>query len=132
MAHRPVEQDRSPLAGLELRDVELGAIPAHTDKRQSAGTPGMLHCLFLAILRNGNLLFIVLGTERAIDRPIMRDSHRLPLAVVESRLYKLIVVFAGELPVFFQQKLTPSLCRQYRHTPKQAYQSCEIDSFHSY
>ena len=131
-AHRPVEQDRRPLASLELRQVELGAIPAHTDKRQPAGTPGMLHRLFLAILGNSYFLFIILGTERAVDRPIVRDSHGLPLAVVESRFYKLFVVFAGELPVFFQQELTPPLCRQCRHAPKQAYQSCEIDSFHSY
>ena len=132
MAHRPVKQDRCPLACLKLRNVELGAIPTHTDKRQPAGTSCMLHRFLLAVLRDSDLLFVVQGTERAVDRPIMGDSHGLPLTVIESWLYKLIVVFAGELPVFFQQKLTPSLCRQCRHAPKQAYQSCKIDSFHSY
>ena len=139
MAHRPVKQDRCPLACLKLRNVELGAIPTHTDKRQPAGTSCMLHRFLLAVLRDSDLLFVVQGTERAVDRPIMGDSHGLPLTVIESWLYKLIVVckcFAipvlCELPVFFQQKLTPSLCRQCRHAPKQAYQSCKIDSFHSY
>ena len=121
MAHRPVEQDRRPLACLELRNLELGAVPAHTDEGKTAGTSGMLHRFLLSVLRNRHLLFIVLGTERAVDGPVVRDSHRLPLTVVESRLYKLIVILAGELPVFLQQELITDLRRHCRHTPEQPY-----------
>ena len=100
MAHSPVEQDSSLLSLSKLRYFKLGTVPSHADKRQTSCTTGMFQRLFLAVLRNSHFLLVVLGAERAVDSPVVRNRHRLPLTVVESGFDKVGVIFAGKLPVF--------------------------------
>lgn len=109
MAHRTVEQDRGTLPIRKLRNLKLGPVPADSHERQTSGSAGMFHGLRLSVLGDSDLLLIILRAERAVNRPIMRNGHGLPFAIVKSRIDKLRAVFPGELPILFQQELTAYL-----------------------
>jgi len=83
-------------------------------------------------LGDSDLLLIILRAERAVNRPIMRNGHRLPLTIIESRIDKLRAVFPGELPILFQQELTAYLREKRREKAKQTDQNSETCSFHSF
>ena len=132
MAHRTVEQDRGTLPIRKLRNLKLGPVPADSHERQTSGSAGMFHGLRLSVLGDSDLLLIILRAERAVNRPIMRNGHRLPLTIIESRIDKLRAVFPGELPILFQQELTAYLREKRREKAKQTDQNSETCSFHSF
>ena len=79
VAHSSVEDEPARAARAEVRCIELKAIPAGAYERKATGTACVFHSLFLTVLGNGHVLFIVIDAERAVNRPIVRHSNRLPL-----------------------------------------------------
>ena len=115
MTHRPIEEQRCPLPGGELRHLESQAIPTDTDEWQSSRTTGMLHRLRLSILRNGHLLLVVLRTERAIDRPIVWHRDVLPIRIRTRYLLERRIICPGETPPLLQQMFCTSLGTEGGH-----------------
>ena len=42
-------------------EIKVIAVPAHADEGQPSRAPGMLECLRLPVLRDGDVLAVVLG-----------------------------------------------------------------------
>ena len=103
VAHGTVEDQRGCLSLSEFRCFEVQAIPACAYERQAAGASGMFHGFLLAVLRDGQVLFVVLDAERAVDGPVVGHGHRLPFGIVERLVTELLLVFSGEFPPFLER-----------------------------
>ena len=115
ITHRPVKQDHRPLARSESGCLKTDPVPTDPHERQPTRPAGMLQSLLLPILRDRHLLLIVLGAEWPINRPIMRNRHRLPGGIIISGIGKRFpLVLPGEAPPFLQQKLMPDLSKGLR------------------
>ena len=82
IAHRTVKDQSAGFSFCIFWRLELKSVPAWTDERQSSCPTSMLHCLLLTVLRNGNVLFVVIDAERTINSPIMRNPHGLPTGIL--------------------------------------------------
>ena len=102
MAHGSVEDKRSRLALPEIGSLEFQPVPAGSYERQTAGTSGMLHGFFLSVLRDSQILLVVLHTEGAVDGPVVRYGDRLPFSVVKLRGTETLFICSGKLPPFLE------------------------------
>lgn len=115
ITHRPVKQDHRPFTRSESGRLKTDAVPTDTHEWQTTRPAGMLQSLLLAILGDSHLLLIVLGTERTINRPIMRNGYRLPGGIIIRGINEsLLLILPSEAPPFLQQKLMPDLSESFR------------------
>ena len=102
MAHGTIEDEGGLLAGGKAGGLELEAVPAGAYKGESAGTAGMLHGFFLAILGDGDVLTVVMDAEGAVDGPIVGHGDGLPGGIGKLGLTELGMVLTGEAPALFE------------------------------
>ncbi len=109
VAHGSVELDDHSFPLRKTGNRKTVPVPPRTDKRKSARTAIMLYGSGLSVLYDGHAVDVVLLIEGTIDGPVVRYTHRLPLAVVEPDFRCPGVVFPCKFPPFLQRNLYPAL-----------------------
>ena len=102
MAHGSVEQQHTLLSCGIFRNLQIQTIPAGAHKRQTSGSSGMLHSLFLSILLNGCILLVIIDTERTVNSPIVWDCYFLPSFVIKIYCRINSTVSFGKSPTLFE------------------------------
>jgi hypothetical protein len=94
-----VKFHKYPLPLIRLGKCKAFAIPPDSNMRQPAGPADMVRYFLLAVLDNLEVLHIVFAVEGTRDRPIVRNSHSLPVCIIMRWQGGLIRVGLEEFPL---------------------------------
>ncbi len=112
LTHSTVENKCCLATIRKVGNFNLCPVPASAYKGQTAGTSGMLHRFFLSILGYRYFLHVVLPTERAVDGPIVGQSHVLPGRIVVRRIREIRIIIPREFPPFLKSAFHARLRRR--------------------